>query len=532
MERRSFAGFVPAALATFLLGTAAMPAVAETVLKVMLDGEIKTLDPVFTTESMAQQHGLMIYDTLFALDSKRRPQPQMVGAFERSGDGLNWTFTLRDGLKFHDGSPVESKDVVASFTRWAARSGAGAAMRPFIEALTAVDAKTFTLKLKKPFGPVLEALATPTSSLVVMREAEAKTDPATAVTKAIGSGPFKFVQEGWNPGDVATYVKNTDYVPRSEPADGYAGGKVAKVDKVELGFIPDATTAAQALISGEVDMLTFPQLALLPMFQQAPGTKVQVLDSVGEQALLRPNHLIPPFNNPKAREALLYLVADQNDYLAAIARYPELRRSCAAVLGCGTPLETDAGVGDWAKSGPNIAKAKALFAEAGYDGTPVVIIDPPTNDRIHAMSLMTAQRLRDAGVNVDVQAMDLGTWASRRATKAAPKDDPAGWNIFHTHGKLAGQGDPLANAGAATPCDQKNWHGWPCDEELNRIRIDYATTPPEGRMAWVDQFQTRFYKVLPYVPVGQFTLPVAYRDNLEGVLEVPGYAAIWNIEKK
>jgi peptide/nickel transport system substrate-binding protein len=387
------------------------------------------------------------------------------------------------------------------------------------------------LRLKQPFGPVLEVLATPVSSFVVMREAEAKTDAFTAVTTAIGSGPFKFVQEGWNPGDVAVYVKNTDYVPRGEPADGYAGGKVAKVDKVELGFIPDATTAAQALISGEVDMLTFPQLALMQLFQQGPGVKVQVLDNVGEQALLRPNHLIPPFNNPKAREALLYLVADQNDYLAAIARLPELRRPCAAVLGCGTPLESTTGVGDWAAA-PNIEKAKALFAEAGYDGTPVVILDPPTNDRIHAMSLVTAQRLRAAGVNVDLQAMDLGTWASRRATKAAPKDDPAGWNIFHTHGKLATQGDPLANAGAASSCDQKNWHGWPCDEELNKLRLAFATTPPEGRKAWLDQYQTRFYQTLPYIPVGQFTLPVVYRDNLTGVLEVPGYPAMWNIEKK
>jgi peptide/nickel transport system substrate-binding protein len=519
-----------ALVASLAIGMAG-PAAAETVLKVLLDGEVKTLDPIFTTESMAQQHGYMIYDQLFGLDAKRTPQPQMVGSYDKSADGLTWHFVLRDGLKFHDGTPVEAKDVVASWKRWAARSPGGGALMAVTQSLDATGAKTVELKLKEPFGPVLEVLATPVSSLQIMREQDAETDPFKAVTTAIGSGPFKFVSEGWNPGDVAVYVKNEDYVPRDEPADGYAGGKRVYVDRVEYGYIPDATTAAQALISGEVDFLTFPQLALMPLFERAPDVKIQVLDPVGEGAILRMNQLIPPFDNPKARQALLYLVGNQQDYLSAIVKDKKLQRPCWAPFGCGTPLESTAGIGDWAKSGPDVAKAKELLAEAGYDGRPIVLIDPPGSDRLHAMTLVTAQRLREAGVNVDLQAMDLGTWASRRATKADPKDDPAGWHIFHTHGKMAAQGDPLASTPAPTPCTGKNWHGWPCDEELEQIRLDYARTPPEGRKAWIEKYQTRFLQVLPYIPLGQFQFPVVYRADLSGVLTVPGYPAMWNIKK-
>jgi peptide/nickel transport system substrate-binding protein len=509
----------------------AAPASAQSVLRVLLDGNVRTVDPVVTTESMAIQHSFMIYDNLYALDGQNRPQPQMVASHDISADRMTWRFTLRDGLKFHDGQPVMAKDAVASIKRWGARKASGQALMRHVDSITAIDARSFELKLKQAFGPVLEAFSDSLNPLFVMREADASSDPFTPLTTTVGSGPFRFVAEGWKPGDRAVYLKNADYVPRGEEPTGMAGARRALVDRVEFLHIPDATTAVQALISGEIDLLTFPQLALIPVLARAPNVTVRVTNPIGEQSMLRPNHLVPPFNNPKARQALLYLVGNQVDYLAAIVRQPDLQKPCWSVFGCGMPLETRAGVGDWAGA-VNIERAKQLFAEAGYDGRKIVIIDPPSNDRLHAMSLVTAQKLRQAGLNVDVQAMDLGAWASRRNVKNDPQTDPNGWHIFHTHGKMAAQGDPLSNTAAVATCDQKNWVGWPCDEELNKLHEAYAAVPADKRAEWVNGYQARFLTVLPYVPLGQFMLPVAHRSNLAGVLDGPGYPVVWNITKR
>ena len=254
MRRRTIAGSMSAAIAVLLLGTAPSTARAETVLKVMLDGEVKTLDPVFTTESMAQQHSLMIYDTLMALDSKRMPQPQMASGYERSADGLTWRFKLRDGLQFHDGSPVEAKDVVASFKRWSASSAVGEALLAFTE--------EFCHRPPDLRDPAQQAVRagpggaghTPEPPVHPRRRKPDRSD--TAVTEAIGSGPF--VRRGeWVPGSKVVYVKNPTMC-RAGSRRRLAGGKLAKVDRVEWIVIPDATTAAQALIAGEVDMHRVP----------------------------------------------------------------------------------------------------------------------------------------------------------------------------------------------------------------------------------------------------------------------------------
>ncbi|HET6522402.1 MAG TPA: ABC transporter substrate-binding protein, partial [Geminicoccaceae bacterium] len=234
------------------LGLAAGAAHAQTTLRVVPQADLKNLDTVWTTAAITANHAYMVYDTLFALDEDLQPQPQMVGDWSVSDDGLTYSFTLRDGLKFHDGSPVEAKDAVASIKRWSAKRADGMAMMDRAESLEAVDEKTFVLKLKEKFGPTLTVLGNPTLPLPVMREEEAMTDPNTQVTEMIGSGPFVFAKDEWVPGSKVVYTKFEDYVPRDEPASGFAGGKVAKVDRVEWIYIPDTNTATQALMSGEV----------------------------------------------------------------------------------------------------------------------------------------------------------------------------------------------------------------------------------------------------------------------------------------
>src|SRR5678815_3231686 len=225
------------------------------VLKFIPQADLRILDPITTTAYITRNHGYMIYDTLFATDAKFQVQPQMVDKYELSKDQQTYTFTLREGLKFHDGQPVRSADCIASLQRWAKRDALGQKLAEATEGWKAVNDKTFTLKLKKPFALTLEALAKPSSNVpFIMPERIAKTDASTNITEAIGSGPFKFVKEEWVPGSKVVYVKNNDYVPRKEPPSWASGGKVVKVDRVEWIYIPDSATAAAALNAGEADI--------------------------------------------------------------------------------------------------------------------------------------------------------------------------------------------------------------------------------------------------------------------------------------
>ena len=500
----------------------------ETVLKVIPQADLRSLDPVWATSSITQIHGYMVYDTLFGLDSKLQPQPQMVDKYAVSPDGLSYTFTLRQGLKWQDGTPVIARDAVASIKRWGARAVGGQVLMPRIGDLVAIDDLTFKMTLKQPFGPLLEVLADPVVPLFVMREQDALTDPFKQITESIGSGPFIFAKDQFQPGNRVVYLKNPDYQPRREAADGLAGGKVVKVDKVVWTVIPDNGVAVAALGAGEEDIMEIPPFDLLPVLQRNKDVKLVITDPNGYQPMIRPNQLIPPFNNPKARLALLYLV-DEKEYLAAMVGDPKYEVPCLSPFICGSPNESNVGLGEFGK--PNLAKAKQLFDEAGYKGEPIVIMDPTDQQIIHGMTLVTADNLRKIGVNVDLQAMDWSTLVSRRPIKDPPNKDPRGWHIFQTTWPSLAMANPLTNSAVASPCDGKNWFGWSCDEELEKRRLAYlnAKTSQEKRGA-IDSLQERFFQVVPIVPLGQFTRPVATRSNISGLLNAP-YLVVWNVEK-
>ena len=523
--------FMPLAAAAIAALSLAGPASAQTTIKHIPDADLKVLDPVFTTIGTTLAHGYMVYDMLYAPDAKWVYQPQMAESHQVSADGLTWTFKLRAGLKFHDGSPVEGADVAQSIKRWAAKTSLGRTILPRITEISATGPDGFQIKLNKPLGPMLTILGTSANPLFIMREEEAKTDPNTAVTTMIGSGPFTFDVKDWNPGHNVIYRKNKDYKPRSEPASGSAGGKVVKVDAVEWIYIPDASTRVQAVLKGEADTIGVIPPDLLPLLKASPNIEVVVMDKIGNQTMLRPNSLVPPFNNPKVRQALLYAV-DQDSYLQVMQADPKMRTLCWAVFMCGTPLESMSGVNnDWAQPGAQVARAKQLLQEAGYKNEPIVLMDPTDQPVISALTLISAQAMREAGFNVDMQTMDWATLVSRRPIKDAPSVNKGGWHVFHTWGTGPLMSSPLMNSGAPTPCDGTNWFGWSCDEALEKIRMEYLEADTAAKqLDVVNRYQARFYEVVPYVPLGQFVGPVAYRKELKGVVQ-DIMLNFWNISK-
>src|SRR3984885_2311237 len=393
------------AAAMALAAVQPLPALAagKTITAVM-HSDLRVIDPEMTTAYITRDHGYMVYDTLLATDSNFKIQPQMA-EWKVSDDKLTYTFTLRDGLKWHDGTPVTAEDCVASLKRWGKADGMGQKLMDFTASIEATDAKTITLKLKEPYGLVLESIGKP-SSLVpfMMPKRLAETPAGTPIPELIGSGPFKMVQAEFQPGVKVVFVKNTDYVPRKEPPSWTSGGKVVKVDRVEWITMADAQTAVNALQSGEIDFLEAPSFDMLPVLTANPELKLEILNKLGYQALGRMNFLYPPFDNVKVRRAAL-LAMNQKDVLDAVVGNPEYYRICGAVFVCGTPLATEAGSESLVK-GNGMAEAKKLLAESGYDGTPIVLLGPPDVATIMAEATISAQLLRQAGFKVDLQATD------------------------------------------------------------------------------------------------------------------------------
>jgi len=471
----------------------------------------------------------LVFDTLFSLDKDFKPQPQMVDRWTASDDKLTYRFILRDGLKWHDGQPVRAADCVASLERWGKRDTLGQKLMEAVGEIQAVDDKTFTITLKSPFPLILDALGKLSSNVpFMMPERLAKTDAYQQIPEAVGSGPFKFVKEEWVPGNKAVFVKNTDYVPREELPSFASGGKVAKVDRVEWLYIPDTTTAAAALNAGEADWYEQPLADLVPIFAANKDIVVATVDPLGNHGTLRFNHIQPPFTNLKLREAVLNLV-DQKDYMAAAAGNPKYWKTCAALFGCGTPFETNAGA-DALLKGPNPAKAKQLIQEAGYKGEKIVLMSATDQPIVHGQALVTLEALRSAGLNVEFQANDWGTLITRRTSKEPI--DKGGWSIFHTWFSAPDFYSPAVNI-LVRGSGEKAWFGWPTDPKIEEL-IDAWFKAPDlaAQKKLAADIQVEAYtNEIAYVPTGQFIVPTAYRKNVDGIIIAP-VAFLWNVEKK
>jgi peptide/nickel transport system substrate-binding protein len=484
--------------------------------------DLKILDPIWTTAYITRNHGYMIFDTLFALDGNLKLQPQMVDRHTVSKDAMKYSFTLRDGLKFHDGAAVTAEDCVASIKRWGARDAVGRLMLASLAKMAPTDKKTFVIELETPFGLVLDALGKPSASpSFIMPARLAATDPNEQIKEVVGSGPFKFSKDEWQPGNRVVYVRNADYVPRTENPSGAAGAKRALVDRVEWRYIPDAATAGAALEAGEVDYWENVPLDFAPRLEKNTDVSVFVTDPRGSQGILRPNHLHPPFNNKKARQALL-LAVDQKSYLQAVIGHEKYYKVCPSVFMCGgLPYESAAGAPT-----PDLGRARQLLKESGYDGKPIVVLDPADSPYAHAPALVTMEVLKSLGANVDLQSMDWSTMVARRAKKEPPAQ--GGWNVFHTWSTSFDTMTPAVSSVLGGGGD-KAWFGWPTSEPMEKLRADFAREPNDAkRKAIAEQVQRLAYEEVPYVPWGQFVVPGAFRKNVQGVLQF-GATLLWNI---
>lgn len=502
MNRRTFilTPLVAAVAQTLPLSVFAQP--KPRVFRWVPQADLALLDPVFTTASVTQNHAQLVYDTLYGLDAQYQPHPQMAEGQTVSDDKLVWTITLRDGLKFHDGSAVLAQDVVASLKRWGSRDLMGGSLMAVTKSMEAADDRTVRITLTEPFPLILNALARQATSMaVIMPERLANQPSNQAIKEVIGSGPFRFVADKWLSGSRVVYERFADYKPRNKDVEPSfsAGPKVAHVPGVQWNVIADSATAVAALQAGEVDGVERINSDFLGMLKEMPEIQL-VKSSLPTINILRFNHLYPPFNNPEIRRAVQSVIS-QKDFMTAAngSSFPEYWSDRCGAFVPDSPMDSPAGM-EHLTGKRDLDAAKAAIKKAGYNNEPIVLLDPVDFPAHHASALVAADLFKKLGMNVDVQSVDWGTAVQRRNSQASPQE--GGWNVAFTGLTGTNNLDPAGHL-ALRGNGKKAWFGWPDSPRLEELRTAWFKAPDlESQKKICAQIQEQMFVDVPYIPLG------------------------------
>ena len=521
MRRRTI---LAAALAAPLARPALVRAQSATTLKFIPYADLALLDPAVSA-FVTRNHVLMVFDTLFGLDAQGVAQPQMLAGHTVGADRLTWTLTLRDGLRFHDDTPVLARDAVASIKRWWVNDAFGQALAAATHEVAAPDDKTIVFRLKRPFHLLPDALAHPTNTMAAIMPERLANTPATArLTEMVGSGPFRYLAAERVPGARNHYARFAGYKPRDGAASFTAGARVAHFDRIEWITTPDPGTQVAALKAGEVDYVEQPLMDLVPSLKTTPGIKVEVMETKGLIGFLRFNQTFPPFDNAALRRVVLKAV-DQAEFMGAVVGGNAPWDRCG-LFSARSPMANDAGMA--ALSGRNDPAAlKRELAATGYTGEKIVYLVPTDVPRINAIAEVGADMLRKLGMNLDVIATDWGTTVQRSVSRQPP--DKGGWHMFAafsggwdmstpgTHQLMRGNG-------------QGAYNGWPTLPKLEALRDDWlAEESPAAQLTLARKLQEQALDDVPYLPLGSYDQPVAYKAGLTGL--VPGLVQFTGIRR-
>ncbi len=530
MDRRSFLKAAAGGVALTATGIAA-PAISQgaaaRTIRMVPHADLANFDPIWTAAYIARNAGLLVWDMLYGVDAKLQPQRQMVESEEVSYDGLTWTFGLRPELRFHDGEPVLAKDAVASINRWAAREPMGQMIKAIENELSVVDDRTFRWVLKRPYPKMLLALGkVNTPCCFIMPARIAATDPFKQINEYIGSGPMRFVKDEWTPGVKSVFERAPSYIPRQEPASWLAGGKRIITDRIEWVVIPDGGTASAALQNGEVDWLELPLPDLLPILRKNRNVTVDIQDPLGNVGLLLFNHLFPPFNDVRARRAIL-MALSQEDYMRAyIGDDDEAWKPLPGFFVPGAPLYTEEG-GEILKGRRDLDAAKRLLSESGYAGETVTSMAAQDLAPHKAWGDVTADLLTRLGVKVDYAAVDWGTVVARRAQKSPPGH--GGWQITHTSVAGVDSVDPTNKFIRAN--GDKAMFGWPNIPEVEaKVQAWYGAKTFDQERTIVQQLNKTALDHAVYAPLGVYLRYYAWRKNVTGITRAP-MPLFWGVSK-
>jgi peptide/nickel transport system substrate-binding protein len=464
----------------------------------------------------------MILEALFAYKEDNTIGKMLVDDWEVSSDGLKWTFKIREGVEFHNGTPLSTDQVIGTLRRQSERAPVFKLVweqfgpASFDDFITKESDLEFSMNLDGSTGLVLDALG-PQNFTPQMVLASWYDLPATesAPGTPIGTGPYRF--ESWTPGDRWSAIPYANYAPSSEPSDGQSGAHTAFFDRVSYIEIPDQATRVAALQTDAVDLVQEFSQDLIDRVKA--DSNLQLIANPPLRLLGHFNYQIPPFNDPEHGRDLrraVVMAYDNEKALLAAAGTPDRINLCASLMECGSAWESNAGSENMYNA-RRIEDAKKIVKDAGYEGYTIRLMDPADRQPAHGAAQVTREVLEDIGFNVDLRVMDWATMVQDRATVDR-------WEFFHTWSGRSVRIGPIGHLRfGELQFDAWFNHYTDTDGIQRKVFETFASeTDPAKINAAMEEFQQYFYDDAIFLQVGEFYSNWAASNKIEGLHGNPG----------
>ena len=481
------------------------PALSQATLDIAIIGEPQSLDPMMSTQdvvSIVTQH---FVETLYTFDSSWNVAPLLAEALpEISADGKTYRIRLRDGITFHDGSSMDSADVVASLERWKTQATRGRGVAERIAAITAVDPLTVEISLTEPYSPLLSLLAFSNSAAAVYPQ-EILGETLSAI---VGTGPYRLVEH--RPDQYIQLARFDGYKPRSETADGTAGARAALADELRFIPVPDANTRVEGLLSGQFDYADGLPVESYDRIAASDAADPVLLDGFG-WPVWAINHKAGLLTNRDIRKALQAALPFEDMMFAAFGD-DKFFATEASMYPEGWPWSVPDGTGNYNINDP--AKAADYLRAAGYDGTPLRILTSRQYEFHFKLAEVAKMALEAAGFTVEMNVVDWATLGQQR-------NDPALWDIYITHSPFLPE---PALTDLYAPTSRLGWS----NPEKDAVLAAFTTeTDPARRVALFGELQGHLLDDVGFIKIGSFAALQGQRESLTGVTPSP-WPAFWN----
>lgn len=384
------------------------------VLKVGLNGDAPTLDPLMSTGAIVRDVNKYIFEGLFELDEDLAPSLQLAESYSHNDEYTSYEFVLRQGVMFHNGKEMTSEDVVASLNRWLSKNGAIKSIITHGEQFEAVDTYTVKIDLEAPCYLLPSIMVAPAQFPAIMpvEVIEAATDEQ-GIQEYIGTGPMTFVE--WKQNQYVLLALNEDYVGPGYPMTGEAGDKEIYYKEVYLYFVTDPTIRSAGIQSGEYDIVSNVSYDDVTMLEANPMVKLDK-SLMGYATVIMNKVNLTLGTNEKLREAITIGLDNAEIMNAAYpaSDYYEITSSMMPPDSIWYSLEGTENINK-----NDVETAKQMIIDAGYDGTPLKVITDSTYSQHYNSTLVIVQQLEELGFNVDLQVVDWATMLQYKRTQGA-----------------------------------------------------------------------------------------------------------------
>lgn len=449
-------------------------------------GEPPSLDIQMSTATIVATIGEHMFETLYAFDSKYKPQPLLATGEKVEDGGKKLVISLRQNVKFHNGQEMTAADVVASLKRWGEFGARGSLLMKNATSLTATGKYEITLVLSEPNGAWKNLLAYPEGGPVIY--------PAAIVSAAgnkpiepkdyIGTGPYKFGE--WRPNRYVELTRFDGYAKLGSPGDGYAGARVANFDTIRFVPVPDVGTRVSGVQAGDYDYAEFISGDLYDTLKSNPAINIHrnggplfgLFFMNSKSGILKENFALRRAIQTafKEEQALSVSFGPKALWAADGSIYPK-----------GNVWHTETGVKNYNVG--DATKAKQMAKDAGYKGEPIRLL-VSTNYQAHFdQATVFTKQLADAGINVQMMVVDWATLLKMRGQADQ-------WDIFVTHHGFVP--DPIL----VTFMNETYPGWWNTPERAKLVAAFTGTADPEARLKIWAELQALIYEQVPAIKVG------------------------------